>query len=261
MPARLSAAPPMMGSGNGWASAPGLPISLAPAAGEADAANDAAGPDNRRAPRTNMFITASAEVEGRALTARIRNMSSTGALIEVSGPVRKGERLVLKRGDHIAKGAIAWSAGFKCGIAFSDLVCVSTWMGRPPARESDGQKRVDAIQAQIRSGAAAPPAVDQAPAQVGAQLLQQRLSEEMIQLKQIVDRVGEALAGEPAILEQHAGTMQQFDIVSQTLGHLARLMIAPDPIDALGVIGMDSLRQRLGRAPDQAVLIPAKDRT
>jgi hypothetical protein len=219
---------------------PDPPAPTAPTAPEAAAASE-----HRRAPRTNMFIAAVADLEGRSVAARIRNMSQTGALIELSEPVRKGVRLTVRRGEQAAAGGVVWSSGYRCGVAFSDMVCVSTWMGRPVARDGEGQKRVDAIQAQIRGGTAFAAPVETARAAVTAQLLQQRLSEELVHLKQVIDTVGEALAGEPAVLDHHAEAMQQFDIVSQTLGHLARVLIAPDPVEALGGIGMDSLRRRL----------------
>ena len=209
------------------------------------AAAEEAGSEHRRAQRTNMFIAATAEVDGRPVSARIRNMSETGALVELSEPVLKGVRIALKRGNQAAAGWVAWSAGYKCGIAFSGPVCVATWMGRPVARDAEGQRRVDAIQAQMRGGAVHPVAAEPARAEVSADLLRQRLSEELVHLKQVVDSVGEALAGEPAVLDNHAASMQQFDIVSQTLGHLARVLTAPDPVAALGDIGMDSLRRRL----------------
>ena len=222
------------------ASAPAAPGDAPPAA-----AAEEAGSEHRRAQRTNMFIAATAEVDGRPVSARIRNMSETGALVELSEPVLKGARIALRRGNQAAAGWVAWSAGYKCGIAFSGPVCVATWMGRPVARDAEGQRRVDAIQAQMRGGAVHPVAAEPARAEVSADLLRQRLSEELVHLKQVVDSVGEALAGEPAVLDNHAASMQQFDIVSQTLGHLARVLTAPDPVAALGDIGMDSLRRRL----------------
>jgi hypothetical protein len=192
-----------------------------------------------------MFIAASAELGGRPVAARVRNMSQTGALLELNEPVQKGARLTLRRGENAAAGWVVWSHGLKCGIAFSDLVSVSTWMGRPVAGE--GQRRVDAIQAQIRAGAVPMATHEPAPPGLSAQQLHQRLSEELVEIKHAIDTLGEALSGEPAVLERHAAAMQQFDIVSQTLGHLARVLVAPDPIEAVAGIGMDSLRQRLAR--------------
>ena len=191
-----------------------------------------------------MFISAAAEVSGRSVAARVRNMSQTGAMLELAEPVHQGARLVLRRGEHVAGGTVVWSQGCKCGVSFADLVSVSAWMGRSlPAGE--GQRRVDAIQAQIRSGAAPAPIAEAPKPAPSAQALQQRLSEELVELKRIVDALGEELAGEPAMLERHAAGMQQFDLMSQTLGHLARVLIAPDPVEAVGEIGMDSLRKRL----------------
>lgn len=229
------------------------PSTFLPSAGAHDWAGQSAGAtppseEHRRAPRINMFIAASADLDGRTTSARVRNMSQTGALVELADPIRIGARVVLKRGDNVASGWVVWSEGHRCGVAFADLVSVSAWMGRPIARE-EGQRRVDMIQAQIRAGSAEPHSAPLEPARppLSAAALQQRLSEELVTLKRIIDKVGEDLAGEPAMLDRHAGSMQQFDIVSQTLGHLARLLIAPDPVGSIGNIGMDSLRKRLER--------------
>jgi hypothetical protein len=240
VPARQSTGSPD-GGGDHWSPAPVEPSFAAP---EPPAAH-ATGTEHRRAPRTNMFIAGTAEVEGRAIAVRLRNMSEGGALIEPSEPIRSGVFVVLRRGGNEAGGRVAWSHGLRCGIAFTGPVCVATWMGRPVPRDGEGQRRVDAIQAQIRNGATPILAAHPARPEVSAQLLQQRLSDELVQLKHIIDTIGETLAGEPEMLERHAGSMQQFDIASQTLAHLARILTAPDPVEALGAIGMDSLRRRL----------------
>ena len=206
----------------------------------------AAGSEHRRAARTNMFIAAAAEVEGRVHPVRVRNMSQTGALLEGS-ELRQGARLVLKRGECSAAGWVVWSDGNRCGIAFTDLVSVPAWMGRPVPNAGEGQKRVDAIQAQIRSGAVPVAVAEPARAEVSAQDLQHRLSEELVHLKRIIDEVGEALTSEPVVMERHTENMQLFVIVSQTLGHLARLLNAPDPAQAVGHIGKEALRRRLSR--------------
>jgi hypothetical protein len=238
VPARQSTGSPGEG-GDPWSPTPVEPSSAAPepAAAGAD--------EHRRAPRTNMFIAGTAELEGRAIAVRLRNMSEGGALVEAAEPIRAGAFVVLRRGGNEAGGRVAWSHGLRCGIAFTGPVCVATWMGRPVPRDGEGQRRVDAIQAQIRNGATPILAAHPARPEVSAQLLQQRLSEELVQLKRIIDTIGETLAGEPEMLERHAGSMQQFDIASQTLAHLARILTAPDPVEALSAIGMDSLRRRL----------------
>jgi hypothetical protein len=206
------------------------------------------GGEHRRAARTNMFIAATAEIGGRPCPVRIRNMSETGALLESNIPLPLEANLTLRRGDHVAAGTIVWSEGHKCGVAFSGSVCVAAWMGRPAARDAEGQKQVDALQAQIRNGAVPLAAAQPVRAELVPAELQQRLAEELSHIKRIIDDIGEELSAEPTILSDHAESMQQFDIVSQSLGHLARLLVAPDPGQAVNEIGMDSLRKRLSRS-------------
>ncbi|HEX9947586.1 MAG TPA: hypothetical protein VGA98_08605, partial [Allosphingosinicella sp.] len=57
-------------------------------------------PEDRVAPRTNLLLAATAEVGGRSLPVRIRNLSETGALIEGAGLPDAGMSLVLARGGR-----------------------------------------------------------------------------------------------------------------------------------------------------------------
>jgi hypothetical protein len=227
----------------GSAMASALPGS--PLLADAPVSRPGAGVENRRSARTNMFISAIAEISGRACPVRIRNMSETGALLESNVALPRGASVTLMRGEHGAFGAVVWSEGHKCGIAFAHSVCVASWMGRPGARDPDGQKQVDALQAQIRSGAVPLATAQPARTELLPQELQQRLSDELALIKRIIDDVGEELSAEAMILAEHGESMQQFDIISQSLGHLSRLLVAPDPAQAVNEIGMESRRRRL----------------
>ncbi|MDB5672490.1 MAG: PilZ protein [Alphaproteobacteria bacterium] len=210
-----------------------------------------------RAPRTNLFIAATVDVRGRSMPVRVRNMSQTGALIETSSGLAPGTPLTLRRGDHVASGWIVWCDGQKCGISFAEAVSVSEWMGRPLRRDPEGQRQVDAIQAQIRSGAAPQAGPEPAKTILLPHELQQRLSEELAGIKQVIDEIGDRLSSEPLLMDRHAESMQQFDIVGQTLGHLAKLLVSSDPARAVDEIGMESLRKRLMREREGARADPS----
>ena len=112
------------------------------------------GAESRRSERTHLFLAASLCCGAAAHPVNVRNISTTGALIEGSIVPDVGEELLLKRGGLRATGRVAWKAGRKAGIAFSSTVYVADWMARQP---SGHQARVDGIVHAIRSGPASRP--------------------------------------------------------------------------------------------------------
>ena len=73
---------------------------------------------NRKARRSNVLLAASIEVLGTTVPVKLRNLSSTGALIEgVNLPV-EGSEVVFHRNDLIVRSRVAWVEGTHAGIAF-----------------------------------------------------------------------------------------------------------------------------------------------
>ncbi len=111
--------------------------------------------EDRAAPRTNLLLAATAEVDGRSLAVRIRNLSETGAMVEGAGLPEAGMPLVLKRGDLQVAATVAWASGARRGVRFAGPTPVNEWTGgKPRAIDCTGlrdQRRVDAIQAEARA--------------------------------------------------------------------------------------------------------------
>lgn len=125
--------------------------------------------------------------------------------------------------------------------------------GRIPAGPgvgSDEQRRVDAIVAEAKRGIWKPqfqPAMPVPPASMCPKLVDKRLSEELEYVQRLLEMMGDQLSGDPVILQRHARTVQGFDLMSQILGHIAKVVAAEDKGGAIDAIGMHELRARLKR--------------
>lgn len=204
--------------------------------------------DNRRvAARTFLMLAANARHGGAFLPIRIRNVSETGALIEGEDLPTVGETILLSRGETEIDAIVAWASGIRRGVHFSSPVPIDTWRAGKPIASPPGQGRVDRIQAEVRSGKGSgnlpqPPAKERWIDQ-----LDDRVGEEIAFVQRLIEALGDELVTDPVILHRHAQALQNIDLASQILGHLARVMSAPERAEAVRAIGMEDLRARLTR--------------
>ena len=77
--------------------------------------------------------------------------------------------------------------------------------------------------------------------------LPQRLAEELAYVGRLLESLGDDLCNEPLVVARHAEKLQNLDIASQILGHVAALLVTDQPAQAVKEIGMTSLRKRLLR--------------
>ena len=213
--------------------------------------------EDRASPRTNLLLAATAEVNGREVAVRIRNLSETGALLEGGGLPDAGMKLVLKRGELAVSATVAWASGGKRGIRFDGPTPVSEWTGgkpRPvePAALRD-QGRVDAIQAEARADLAAgraqrsPAPVPSPPA--ACPDLDASLADELGYVRRLLETLGDELIADLFLVQRHGQSLQSLDLVSQILGHVAAILRADDKGATVEAIGMEDLRARLRRKP------------
>lgn len=73
-----------------------------------------------RAPRVHFFLKSEiTPADGPAFTARVRNLSAGGMMIEVLDPLQPGQRLTAQlRGIGAVDGQVAWVRAGRAGIAF-----------------------------------------------------------------------------------------------------------------------------------------------
>lgn len=213
------------------------------------------GAEDRVSPRTNLLLAANAEVGGRILPVRIRNLSETGAMLEGAGLPDAGMKLVLARGDLHVSAVVAWAAGTRRGVKFDGPTPVHEWTGgtKPKPLECTGlrdQRRVDAFQAEARSDSASgqqlrasppppPPAVSPD--------LDARLAHELGYVQRLLENLGDELIADLFLVQRHGQSLQSLDLVSQILGHVAAILHAEDKSAVIEQIGMEDLKARLKR--------------
>ncbi|HYI41306.1 MAG TPA: PilZ domain-containing protein [Allosphingosinicella sp.] len=214
-----------------------------------------AGPADRVAPRTNLLLAATAEVGGRSLPVRIRNLSETGAMLDGAGLPEAGMPLVLMRGDLQVAATVAWAAGARRGVRFAGPTPVNEWTGgKPRATDRGGphdQRRVDSIQAEARAdpplGRALRSTEAAAPPSALPPDLDERLADELGYVQRLLEGLGDELIADLLLIQRHGKSLQSLDRVGQILGHVSSILRADDKASVVEEIGMEDLRARLKR--------------
>lgn len=210
--------------------------------------------EDRVAPRTNLLLAATAEVGGRSLPVRIRNLSDTGAMLEGAGLPEAGMPIVLVRGDLQVAATVAWAAGGRRGIRFAGPTPVSEWTGgKPRAIDCTGlrdQRRVDAIQAEARANPVTGRALRSPEGPATQPLvadLDARLADELGYVQRLLEGLGDELIADLLLIQRHGKSLQSLDLVGQILGHVAAILRSDDKAAVVEDIGMEDLRARLKR--------------
>jgi PilZ domain len=210
--------------------------------------------EDRVAPRTNLLLAATAEVGGRSLPVRIRNISESGAMVEGAGLPEAGMTILLVRGDLQVSATVAWAVGGRRGVRFAGPTPVNEWTGgKPKAIDCTGlrdQRRVDAIQADARANpvtgrdlrSSEPPATHPV-----ALNLDSRLADELGYVQRLLEDLGDELIADLLLIQRHGKSLQSLDLVGQILGHVSTILRAEDKAAVVEDIGMEDLRARLKR--------------
>lgn len=200
----------------------------------------------RGSTRFNSFLTGIIRFAATSRPIRIRNISSTGALIEGLGLPTVDSSVILSRGSLCADGVVVWCKHQKSGVRFEKPISIEDWL--PSVTINSAQLNVDTLIASVRSGRAdngkpERKAIETSPIPD----LTSRLAEELAYVMRLLDSLGDDLSSEPAVLARHSDKLQNLDISTQILGQIARILTAAEPEKAIETIGMESLRRRLQR--------------
>lgn len=202
------------------------------------------GSETRSVPRTRLFLSATIRFGTSSAAIRLRDLSASGARIEGSRLPAVGVIVHISRGALNASGTIVWSDRKGCGVRFDAPLPLDEWM---PQLASRDQLAVDAMVDQVKSGDADILSFHPAPRPAPLDALPQRLAEELAYVGRLLESLGDDLCNEPLVVMRHSEKLQNLDIASQILGHVAALLVAERPEQALDAIGMTSLRKRLQR--------------
>lgn len=150
----------------------------------------------------------------------------------------------LVRGGLIVHGLVAWSADGRCGLKFSGSVDPNAWRAAPT---NPDQQRVDEVVRLVKAGAVPLPV---------APLVQPNdswdsaanLSEDLRSVSELLDKLGEELAGDLETVSRHGPTLQNLDIAMQLIAAVNGIIEGKGDLEA----DMPKL-VALRRSADQAI--------
>jgi hypothetical protein len=169
-----------------------------------------------------MYLTAAIYVESAAIPVKIRNMSSSGALVEgnVVPPTGSAARLV--RGALAENALVAWSAQGRCGLKFPRQIEVERWLA-PPANGE--QQRVDELVGIVRAGAVPFPHSKLGPPGAGTGYdAAAKLAEDICRISALLDSLADDLASDASLVARHGDRLQNLDIAVQMLSAIGSLL-------------------------------------
>ena len=76
-------------------------------------------PQNRKARRSHVLMSASLELSGTSLPVKLRNLSADGALVEADTLPVEGASILFRKGDLTVQGHDAWAKTRHAGISFA----------------------------------------------------------------------------------------------------------------------------------------------
>lgn len=179
-------------------------------------------PELRVESRSNIFVMATMYAGAGSTPVRVRNMSRTGALVEAAILPPVGTTVRLSRGSLNALGDVMWASGGRAGLRFASPVAILDWL--PQGKRGSGQQLIDEIvhRARVSGTQPTPPP---SPAQATVEI-----ADEIVQLRQMMERVSEELSSDPAVSNAHGEALQVLDAVGEGLGKLVlRAMTSLQP--------------------------------
>lgn len=208
-----------------------------------DSAQTQAEISGRREARSGLFLAALVKTATGLQSVRIRNISSGGALIETNRPPKPADSVELVRAQNNVSASVAWSRERMCGLKFDRPICVESWV---PSLSPHGQMKIDSYIQDFKQGLNKE---GEQPSFAAAEqgLKNSRIAEEIAALSRQVELSLDELAGFAPAVVRLPNTLQQLEVVAQTLGHLGRLLGSDDPLSLVNQLGMDDLKRRLLR--------------
>lgn len=194
-----------------------------------------------------MILSAVVQSPRGTAAATIRNLSSSGAMVEVSSQLSPGDEILLRRRSLEVRGGVAWCFDGRAGISFRDHIVVSKWAARQNGACTQAQVDQAVAIARATLGSARSGESSHGKRNLEQDVLNSRLAEEILLIARIIDQLGDELAEDFLVVVRHGQSLQQVDVAVQALGHIARIIIAEDPHAAISEIGMQALVARLCR--------------
>jgi len=187
---------------------------MSPVSVEAEAMN-VEPTEARRDPRKSMFVVGTMYTATGSAPVKIRDMSSSGCLIEGAVIGAPGTKIDLRRGNLSVAGHVAWRKETRAGLSFESSVSVSEWLKTPGAGAP--QQRIDELVMETKAST-----VRRAPEVAAVRLGSARVSTlDLMKLTQAMESLAEDLAEDASVVARHAYRLQTLDLAVQLLRKLA----------------------------------------
>lgn len=168
-----------------------------------------------------MFVMASLIARSASGPVRVRNLSSTGALIEGAVIPASGERVHLRRAGATVAGEVVWSRDGRAGLRFDSRITVENWL--PLGTNCSAQQRVDEVVQGWKIGAR-----NAAPSTANGIVHADSISAvALTNLCEEIQTLANDLAGDDAIVQRHLAKLQTLDTTAQVLRKLADALLRP----------------------------------
>lgn len=202
--------------------------------------------DARSSVRSSVYLGATLYGYGAPTPTRIRNMSADGALVEAAVVPEGGALVQLVRGSLIVHGLVAWSVEGRCGVKFSGTVDVQQWRAAP---NNDEQQRVDDVVKLVKAGAVPLPVREHGDPRWSENSFApgEGIADDLRRVTELLDQLGDVLAGDPDVVIHHAIALQNLDISMQMIAAVDAILAGASES------GDDSKLAGLRRSADQAL--------
>ena len=200
--------------------------------------------------RSSVYIAGIVSWPGQSVGAKIRNLSTRGALFEAAELPAVGSAVRLTRGSLGVDGVLVWLASGRGGVRFNSLVTVKDWIS--PICNSQ-QKRIDETVALLKGGGLPQPSAVRAEVASGRReeaVNAGELASHLRELCLLIDHIGAEVMKDEELIRRHALTLQNIDIVSQSIEAVAGLLSSKSPDVALRA-RLESLRASRTEALNQ----------
>ena len=165
----------------------------------------------RRQPRSNIFVMATLASGSGSNPVKVRNLSSSGAMVEGASLPSIGQNVTLRRGSLHADAVIVWCGNGRAGLHFHCSITVAGWL--PNGFNKSGQQGVDTVFQQLanekRVGSLVPSNFP-----IGPGIL---TSAELLQIATDLESLAEALADDERVVALYGSKLQVLDLATQAL--------------------------------------------
>jgi hypothetical protein len=170
---------------------------------------------------------------------QLRNISARGAMIMGDIPSKVGEEILLRRENAVAPATIVWRRGSNLGIRFLVDIDEAAWLphSRSTAVSSGSPEEFDEADA----AASSPDPTS------SAEVLQQRVAEELQLLSRTLESIAEDLSADAIVLRKFPKQVQDVVANADIARALGDLLSSQDPLEDMWKLRLEVLRRRLTR--------------